>query len=191
MDKDLRAISTKGFLQFFKEAEEANLGETFWNVRLVQNLDTASINSPAFSTYLAAQIFLNDRSLLSGSTVVAHLINTGDVHHIFPKKYLQQNGLDERSLYNQVANYTYLDSTVNIAIGKKAPTEYFTEALRQCKDGKARVGSILNEDDFWANLEANCVPKSVLNMKAEDYTEFLNERRKLMAQKIRSYYESL
>ena len=148
MDKDLRAISTKGFLQFFKEAEEANLGETFWNVRLVQNLDTASINSPSFSTYLAAQIFLNDRSLLSGSTAVAHLINTGDVHHIFPKKYLQQNGLDERSLYNQVANYTYLDSTVNIAIGKKAPTEYFTEALKQCKDGKARVGSILNEDDF-------------------------------------------
>ena len=191
MDKDLRAISTKGFLQFFKEAEEANLGETFWNVRLVQNLDTASINSPAFSTYLAAQIFFNDRSLLSSSTTVSHLINTGDVHHIFPKKYLQQNGLDERSLYNQVANYTYLDSTVNIAIGKKAPTEYFTEALKQCKDGKARVGLILNEDDFWANLKANCVPKSVLNMKAEDYTEFLNERRKLMAQKIRSYYESL
>ena len=116
MDKDLRAISAKGFLQFFKEAEEANLGETFWNVRLVQNLDTASINSPAFSTYLAAQIFLNDRSMLSGSTAVAHLIGAGDVHHIFPKKYLQQNGLDERSLYNQVANYTYLDSTVNIAI---------------------------------------------------------------------------
>lgn len=191
MDKDLRAISAKGFLQFFKEAEDAHLGDTFWNVRLVQNLDTASINSPAFSTYLAAQIFMNDRSLLSGSSAVAHLIGTGDVHHIFPKKYLQQNGLDDKSLYNQVANYTYLDSTVNIAIGKKAPAEYFNDALKQCDDGLVRVGSILNEDDFWTNLKANCVPESVLTMKAEDYTTFLIERRNLMAQKIRGYYESL
>ena len=79
-------------------------------------METSSINSPYFNTYLAAQIFFRDHSLLSNSSKVEHLITiAGDVHHIFPKGYLKKNGFDDKSLYNQVANYTYLDTTVNIA----------------------------------------------------------------------------
>ena len=82
----------------------------------MQNMETSSINSPYFNTYLAAQIFFRDHSLLSNSSKVEHLITiAGDVHHIFPKGYLKKNGFDDKSLYNQVANYTYLDTTVNIA----------------------------------------------------------------------------
>ncbi len=37
----------------------------------------------------------------------------------------------------------------------------------------------------------NCVPGGVEEMTFEDYPAFLAERRKLMARKIRGYFESL
>ncbi|WP_296124177.1 DUF262 domain-containing protein [uncultured Bacteroides sp.] len=43
MDFDIKRIREKGFLTFFQEVEEANLSETFWNIRLVQNLETQVI----------------------------------------------------------------------------------------------------------------------------------------------------
>ena len=114
----------------------------------------------------------------------------GDVHHIFPKEYLKSNGYD-KNLYNQDANYAYLDTQVNKSIGKKAPCEYFAEALAQCGTKAITCGSITDSDQLKKNLEANCVPFEVCNMNHNDYPAFLEARRKLMAQKIKDYYYSL
>ena len=85
MDRDLRNISAKGFKAFLQEVEEADLSETFWNVGLVQNLETSSINSPYFNTYIAAQVWNAEQSLFSSTTKVSDLISVmGDVHHLFP-----------------------------------------------------------------------------------------------------------
>lgn len=192
MDRDLRSIASKGFLEYLKENEEANLSDAFWDVRLVQNLETSSIASPFFNTFLAAQIFMGDRSLLSNASKVENLISiAGDVHHIFPKAYLKQSGYDDKALYNQIANYTYLDTGVNIAVGKKAPNEYFAEALQQCQTGVITIGTITDESSFWNNLDVNCIPKEVVSMTADNYGDFLRERRKRMAKKIKDYYYSL
>ena len=192
MDRDLRSIESKGFVEFLKENEEAFLSDAFWNVRLVQNLETTSTTSPFLNTYLAAQIFNGDRSLLSSSAKVSDLISgSGDVHHIFPKEYLKQSGYADKNMYNQVANYAYLDTGVNISIGMKAPDVYFTVAKEQCSSSIIKVGTIINEEDFWANLKLNCIPQDVINMTAEDYPRFLAERRIMMANKIRKYYYSL
>lgn len=192
MDRDLRGIATKGFKAFLKENENALLSDTFWNVGLVQNLETSSISSPFLNTYLAAQVFFGDRSLLSNSSKVVDLITVaGDVHHIFPKEYLKQSGITDKSRYNQVANYAFLDTGVNISIGKNAPNEYFSAALAQCETGTITVGTITDIEDFWANLKTNCIPDDVVSMSAEDYPTFLQKRRKMMAAKIRDYYYSL
>ena len=192
MDKDLRSIASKGFKEYFKEVEDAELSDTFWNVGLVQNLETSSINSPYFNTYIAAQVWNAEQSLFSSTTKVSDLVAvTGDVHHIFPKEYLRQNGYEDKSKYNQVANYTYLDTGVNISIGKKAPNEYFTKAKEQCACGECCIGTILNADELYRNLEINCIPATILNMQACNYDEFLFERRKMMAEKIRKYYYSI
>lgn len=91
MDLDIRRISEKGFLEYFKEMEEANLSDTFWNIGLVQDLETSAINSPFFNVFIAAQIHNSDNSLLMNGTKVRDLIMTmGDVHHIFPKKYCKR-----------------------------------------------------------------------------------------------------
>lgn len=192
MDRDLRAIEFKGFLAFFEENEEAQLSGTFWDIRLVQDLETSSINSPFFNTFIAAQIFFGDRSLLSASAKVSDLISVaGDIHHIFPRAFLKDNGFNDKSVYNQVANYTYLDTGVNIAVGKKAPNEYFRTALEQSRSGNMTIGTVANEQEFFANLTANCIPHSVLEATAADYPAFLVERRKQMARKIKEYYQSL
>ena len=192
MDKDLRSIAAKGFKEYFKEVEEAELSETFWTVGLVQNLETSSINSPYFNTYIAAQVWNAEVSLFSNTTKVADLISVmGDVHHIFPKEYLKQNGYEDKAKYNQVANYTYLDTGVNISIGKKAPNEYFVQAKEQCQKGQCCIGTILNENDLINNLQINCIPENIYTMQAGDYEIFLQERRKMMAEKIKNYYYSI
>lgn len=192
MDRDLRNIEEKGFRRFFAEVEEAELSDTFWNVGLVQNLETSSINSPYFNTFIAAQVWNAEQSLFSSTTKVSDLVTvTGDVHHIFPKEFLKQNGYDDKSKYNQVANYTYLDTTVNISVGKQAPSEYFTKALEQCHNNQCSVGTILNEEDLKNNLKMNCIPEKIFSMQASDYDEFLLKRRKMMAEKIKKFYYSI
>ena len=190
MDRDLRGIMDKGVLPYFSDIQAAELGDAFWNVSLVQMLETSSNAHPSFNVYLASQVFFNDKSHLS-STPVAHLIDNGDVHHIFPKEYLKKADV-ARSLYNQVANYTYLETPVNISIGKAAPSDYFGRAVRQCKEGGIEVGTIRDAVELSENLKTNCIPADIVNWSVEDYeSKFLPARRKMMAEKIRKYYEAL
>ena len=188
--KDLKVISEVGIPQALKNIEDATLSDNFWNVALVQNLSYASSLNPTYLTYLAAQVRRVESSLLS-NTPVSELINFGgDVHHIFPKKYLMEHGFD-RTQYNQTANYAYLDTPVNISIGKKAPKDYFSLALQQCGGEQAKCGSIMNEEDLRANLAINCIPEEIFDMDYTRFAEFLEKRRALMAAKIRKYYEGL
>ena len=90
-----------------------------------------------------------------------------------------------------MANYTYLDTSINIAIGKKAPNEYFKLAKEQSEGAYGIIGTIRTEEEFESNLKLNCIPADVISMEAKDYDRFLVERRKLMAQKIKKYYNSL
>lgn len=189
--KDLKAINEVGIRHALANMEAAILSDNFWQVALVQNLSYASSHNPTYLAYLAAQVYFAETSLLSQNIRVEELLhNGGDVHHIFPKKYLIKHGYS-RTEYNQTANYAYLDTPVNISIGMKAPNEYFTMALSQCRGAEAKCGSILDETLLRANLEANCIPEDIFEMNHSRFSEFLDKRRTLMAQKIRKYYESL
>ena len=189
--KDLKVISEVGIAQALKNIEDATLSDNFWQVALPQNLSYASSLNPTYLAYLAAQVSGGDNSLLSPNIRVEELIRLGgDVHHIFPKKYLVEHGF-ERTQYNQTANYAYLDTPVNISIGKKAPKDYFSAALAQCGSDKAETGSIIDEKVLRENLATNCIPEDVFEMDYTRYDEFLEKRRVLMAAKIRKYYESL
>lgn len=192
MDRDMRNIADKGFLKYLKEQEDSALSDTFWNITLPQALETSSVNSPAFNVFLAAQINQKCNSFLMRGTAISDLITiSGDVHHIFPRAYLKKNGIDIKTKYNQVANFTYLDTQVNKAIGENAPNIYFGKILSQCKSGKIEIGNINSEEDLYKNLEENCIPKEIVNMTVKDYDEYLFERRKLMSKLIENYYKSL
>ena len=189
--RDLRQITEQGVSTVLKSIEDAILSENFWNVAVTQYLTVSSTSNPTYLVYLASQVYFNDVSLLSTNITVRELINLGgDVHHVSPKKYLIDHHFS-RNQYNQDANYAYLDRPVNESIGKKAPKEYFNIALEQCKTKEAKCGSIIDENQLLQNLQANCIPVNVFDMGHEDYSEFLEQRRILMAKKIRKFYESL
>ena len=192
MDRDMRNIEEKGFLKFLAEVEASALSESFWTVTLPQYLETSSTNSPAFNIFLASQINRNCNSLMMKGIKISDLITiSGDVHHIFPKAYLKKNGVANKTKYNQVANYIYLDTQVNKAIGDDAPAIYFTKVKEQCKTKDIVLGNIATEEMLNENLAENCIPNNIFEMTVENYDDFLRERRKLMARLIQEYYEGL
>lgn len=191
IDYDSKQIANKPFDQFLQEVEEADLSDAFWNASLVQSLDSSVSSSPYFLVYLASQAKANDKGFLSKEITVSDLITyRGDIHHIFPRDFLKKNGM-ERGKYNQIANYVYMQQEVNIAVGNKAPDAYFSEVLEQCHGGTLKYGGISSLDELHENLKSNCVPESIFTMSVDHYDEFLKERRKLMAQKMKEYYFSL
>lgn len=192
MDRDIRRISEQGFIPFYEEIVASRLSDTFWEVELPQNLVTTSVRSGAWMVYVASQARAADNTLFTNGFKVADIIgNVGDIHHIFPKGYLRDENNAPQRLYNQVANYTFLEKRINIAIGKKSPKEYFTIAKNAIISGSDYFGDIADLETLQTNLEANCIPEGIFNMQATDYEEFLSRRRQLMAKKIERYFKGL
>ncbi len=190
-DYDIKQISQKPFNEYLREKEEGELSDAFWNASLPQSLDTSVASSPYFHVFLASQVKANDRGFLSRDVLVSDLISLrGDIHHLFPKDYLKKNGLD-RSKYNQIANYVYMQSEINIKVGNKPPKDYFNLVISQLEENNQQVSGISTKEQLLDNLRMNCVPTEILEMEIDDYSEFLNLRRKLMATKIKEYYHSL
>lgn len=191
-DKDIKSFCSAESPQAFLEMTEAGeLSDAFWKISLVQKLDTSVQTSPFFQGYLAAQVKSRDKGFLSTHITVQDMIeNRGDIHHLFPKKYLSKAGLS-RGQYNQVANYVMLQQEINIEIGAKAPNEYMSKVIEQCETGEPCYGGITDRTTLDENLRDNCIPTEFLTMTVNDYSSFLEKRRSLMAQKMRHFYESL
>lgn len=190
-DYDIKQIAHKSFKDYLASVEQSELSDSFWNFGLIQRLETSISSSPAFHVFQAAQVKSQDRGFLSRDITVADIIlYKGDVHHLFPKKFLKSNN-KSRGDYNQIANYVLMQQEINIAIGAKAPEVYFNELKAQCTGGALKYGAITTESELLENLATHCIPQTVFQAGVDDYDQFLAERRKLMAEKIRGYYLSL
>jgi hypothetical protein len=190
-DYDIKQISNRSFSDYVAAIEQAELSDSFWNFGLIQRLDTSVASSPVFHVYQAAQVKMRDRGFLSRDITVENiLLYRGDIHHIFPKNYLKKNNLS-RSDYNQIGNYVLMQQEINIAVGAKEPAQYFKELKSQCETKVLKYGSIDNYDELIENLKMHSIPLSIFDATIDNYDEFLKERRKLMAEKIKEYYNSL
>ncbi len=190
-DYDIRQIDSHGVVSYVNTILETRLNDSFWSTLLPQRMETSSAISPYFLVYQAAQVKMNDKGFLSRDIAVSSLLlNHSDVHHLFPRNYLKKKGL-ERGQYNQIANYAIAQSEINIAIGDKPPKQYFSELWDQVHGGKCKYGGIDKEEMLLENLKSHSIPLDVFNSLADDYDKFLEERRKLMALKIKEYFYSL
>ncbi|MDZ5781901.1 DUF262 domain-containing protein [Marinococcus luteus] len=179
-------------LEYIQSVEEGELSEAYWTNILPSNLDTAVASSPYFNLFVMAQIYDRDYAFLSKSVTVQQLIEErGDVHHIFPKKYLQKAGLDNKKVYNQVANYAYTEQGVNLTIRAQPPQDYMALVKEQIEEQNLQLGEIKNEAELKENMQMNCIPEDIFDMDVTNYQDFLETRRQLLADKIRRYYESL
>lgn len=190
-DFDIRQVEASGLLAYAGAVIETELPDSFWIGMLPQLMDTSSGQSPYFLAYKAAQVKLGDKGFLSRDITVCDLLmNRSDVHHVYPRNHLKKQGLS-RGRYNQIGNFVLAQSEINIAIGDKAPEQYFFELAEQCSGGKKKYGGITDNNELRANLRMNCLPESLLDGAIPSYDDFLADRRKLMAQKIKLWFEAL
>lgn len=84
-----------------------------------------------------------------------------------------------------------MQSEINIAVGDQAPKDYFTQLQEQCVVGQAAYGGIASPNEMKANFAAHCIPEGIEGMDVSDYEDFLFSRRRLIADKIRHYYQMI
>ena len=191
IDEDIRQIQAHGIEEYATTVMHGELSDAFWDTMLPQQMDTSSTGSPAFRVFEAAQVKLNDLGFLSHYFTIKDLIEVkSDIHHFWPRDYLKKHGLSAKQ-YNQIANYVLAQSEINIAIGNKEPGVYMSQMLEQCHGGPKQYGNIDDEDTLRANLAMNCIPEGMESMTLVDYPAFLEARRHLMAQRIKTYFEKL
>ena len=191
IDSDIRQVESKGVKAVVETVIATELPESFWTGMLPQFMATSSIKSPYFLCFKAAQGKLGDKGFLSTNiTVTDLLLNRSDIHHVYPRQYLKGLGFSA-STYNQIANYVVAQSEINIVISATAPETYFATLAIQCKGGASKYGGITGEQAMRDNLRMHCIPDSMLDGEIKDFNDFLEERRKLMALKVKAWFEIL
>jgi hypothetical protein len=181
----LRELKTADqFLEKMAQIEEATLTDDFWTKTLPLDLATSAGRSPALFGFYAAQTLLGARALFSKSSV-ADLLDPPaygqkkalERHHVFPRQYLKNKGIDSVRDINQIANYALVEWDDNIAISDAPPPVYWPEYAKRFDA---------------ATLELMCrrhaLPEKWWTLS---YEEFLAARRPLIAAVIRDGYKKL
>lgn len=191
-DYDIKRFNLNDPEGYLKSVELGQLSEAYWDHILPERLNTSVSSSPYFKLYLMAQVHSHDKGFLSKDISIEALIaNRGDIHHLFPKKYLQNNGHNLRNDYNQIANYVMTQSEINIRIKDDAPNVYMKKVLYQIDNQDPYIGAITTKEGLEESFKQNCIPEEFVNYTVDHYFDFLHKRRYLMAQKIKEYYFSL
>ena len=189
----MRAIKDRPASDYLAEIERSDLGDSFWRNTLPRRLETPSTTSPFYLCFLAAQAELGYRGFLSEKiTVKALLEQRGDSHHIYPREFLKRRG-HKPSSYNQVANLVFMEQSINIAIGRRDPAEYFASVRNQTSPGQETadmLGGITDRADLLDNLQQNAIPEELLD-GGLPYADFLTKRRQLMAATMEQWYRGL
>ena len=93
------------------------------------------------------------------------LMNKLEVHHIYPKSQLYSRDY-KRSEVNALANFCFLTKDTNLSISNRLPEEYFPE-IEENHEGALRSQWIPMDRELW---------------RIENYREFLEARRALLAE---------
>ena len=181
----LRAVKNPAeFVNTLEQIIKDTFTEDFWNIALVNSLETSSARTPVRFAY-EASLNLLDAVVLFSKMKVSELLDpvikpkklSIERHHLFPKGYLKSIGITEVRDTNQLANYALIEWEDNIDISDKSPAEYFPLLAKRFKS-----------DELRQMIEWHGLPKGWETMQ---YTGFITERRKLIAKVIRNGFEKL
>ncbi|MBC8394432.1 MAG: DUF262 domain-containing protein [Deltaproteobacteria bacterium] len=96
------------------------------------------------------------------------------VHHIFPKSILYEHGYSKAEV-NAIANFTFLTQETNLKVSNKNPLEYLEEYSQK------HLGAV---ESHWIPMDRNL-------WKTDNYLDFLEARRELLAKAANEFLESL
>lgn len=172
------------FVTALSRVIDDTLTHDYWTIQLPNALESSSTRSPVVNAYYAAQIKLGAPVLFS-QKLVSDLFTQDakptkkplDRHHLFPRAYLEKNGLRDLKRINTAANLAYLEFVDNIGISDTSPADYVPKMRARFKDG-----------EYAAMCEINALPD---NWELMTYDEFLGHRRGLMAKIIRKGFDAL
>jgi len=101
-------------------------------------------------------------------------MNRLELHHIFPKAQLRKHGYSIADA-NAIANFTFLTKETNLRVSDKLPIDY----IQEINDKQPGV------------LESHWIPMERRLWQIENYREFLEERRNLLAQAANEFLNDL
>lgn len=172
------------FLSRLREICNTTLTGDFWDINLPAQLATSSARSPTLFAYQAALIKL-DAPVLFSPMKLAALVDPAikgskaaiEQHHLFPRGYLEDQGVKDFKLINQIANFAPVEWPENIKIGKQPPALYVP-------DLDAAMSAAERERIY----KLHALPPLWWEMPYED---FLVARRLRMAQVVREAWKAL
>jgi hypothetical protein len=191
-EQDLAAVARlgpddpDGFVRALDHAMAETLTNDYWRQSLVSALETERARAPAALAFRAAQIVLGARALFSDQ-FLRNLLDppadgaraASEAHHLFPTSWLHSRGIRERRFVNQVANLADVGWHENNVISGRGPADY----VPRLRD------KLAIQDDQWGRMCAeHALP---LGWESMEYTEFLRERRRRMADIIRVAFRQL
>ena len=182
---DLRTIKTGGaFADLLESKIAAVFTGDYFEITLPKALANSVARTPSWFGYCAALNILNAKVLFSTlhtrelfSPTANGTKNALERHHLFPKAYLAKIGITDDRDRNQQGNFAFIEWSDNIEILDTSPAEYMKSYRAKISpDEKESVYADHALPDGWEHLE---------------YTEFLRQRRSLMAKVIKRGYERL
>lgn len=183
--KELKTMEE--YKSFILSRVDERLTNDYFDITLLgsEGLAVSGRGNNAWNAYVAALNILDAKILFSKSNLlVSKLFEPGtdgkrkslEKHHLFPKAYLKTLDYNDSKI-NQMANYAFIDWKDNMEILDEAPSIYYPIVCA----GKT-------EEQILTIEKENALPHGWEKMTYED---FLVERRKLMAAKIKSAFEAL
>lgn len=107
--------------------------------------------------------FMNDTTI----DIVNSMLESPDIHHIFPEAYCVKQGI-KRQRYNSIVNKTPILPATNRSIGGNAPSEYTKTILKKV--------SGLTEAELKERIESHCVDYDAL--VRDDFDSYFVDRAK-------------
>ncbi len=183
--KDLNSIEE--YKNFILTRISEQLTKDYFEITLTgyDGLNVSGKGNNAWNAYVASLIVLDSNVLFSKTSIkLSKLFEPGtdgnrkslEKHHLFPKAYLKSLDYSDRKI-NQMANYAFIDWKDNMEILDEAPSSYYPIV---CKG--------MSNEEIAKMEDENALPHGWENMQYED---FLEKRRKLMADKIKAAFEVL
>jgi hypothetical protein len=174
----------KAFLAKLRELCATTLTGDYWTITLPSQLATSASRSPSLFAYQAALIKL-DAQVLYSPLKIAALVDPAikgtkaalELHHLFPRGYLEGKGVTNLKEINQIANFASVEWPENIEIGKRSPSDY-------AKPLDLKIsGSQRDQLYFW-----HALPPLWWELS---YEQFLIERRVRIAKVIHAAWKQL
>ena len=188
VDGDLNRLKAvddaAGFVAMLDAIIANDLTNDFWVITLPAKLNSSSARNPELFSYVAAQNRLGSPVLFSHQRI-ADLLDPAlqtnrralERHHLFPRAWLERQGIADLTQINQMANYALLEWPENNDISDAPPADYVPKIAKR-----------FTKKDWAMMSKAHALP---VGWETMEYDVFLEERRRLMASIIREGFETL